>query len=111
MGSHNGVSIAEAGRSSGSARVVFMFPKYGTPCYHRPMQHRHLNHTRLTLAAIDDIIARGQWRHWVALRRAALDDPEVLPRIERICRARTRRPGAQRFHFWQNYAASPRQAA
>lgn len=28
------------------------------------MRHRHLNHTRFTLAAIDDLIARGQWRHW-----------------------------------------------
>ncbi|MYG81447.1 MAG: hypothetical protein F4187_06630 [Gemmatimonadetes bacterium] len=30
------------------------------------MRHRHLNHSRLTLAAIDHIIARGQWRHWAA---------------------------------------------
>ena len=75
------------------------------------MKHRHLNHSRLTPAAIDDIIARGQWRDWVSLRRAALDDPEVLPRIEQICRARTSGPGAQRFHFWKNYAASRRQAA
>lgn len=36
------------------------------------MQHRHLNHQRFSLAAIDDIIARGKWADWVELRAAAL---------------------------------------
>ena len=49
------------------------------------MRHRHVNHSRLTLAAIDDIIARGQWRHWADLRRAIRRDPTILDRIERIC--------------------------
>ena len=34
------------------------------------MRHRHLNHQRYTLAAIDDVITRGRWADWVALRRA-----------------------------------------
>ena len=33
------------------------------------MQHRHLNHQRYTLAAIDDVIARGRWADWADLRR------------------------------------------
>lgn len=42
------------------------------------MLHRHLNHQRFTLAAIDDIISRGQWQDWVELRRAVLSDPALL---------------------------------
>ena len=33
------------------------------------MEHRHLNHQRYTLAAIDDVIARGKWDDWAALRQ------------------------------------------
>lgn len=68
------------------------------------MRHRHLNHSRLTLAAIDDIIARGQWRHWADLRKAARRDPAVLDRIERVCARYERDPHAQRHHFWIRYA-------
>lgn len=68
------------------------------------MQHRHLNHQRLTLAAIDDVIARGRWRDWTELRRAVLDDPTVLEKVRRICRARICDPYAQRYHFWMHYA-------
>ena len=53
------------------------------------MQHRHLNHEGYTLAAIDDVIARGRWADWAELRRAVCADPPVLGRVERICRART----------------------
>ena len=52
------------------------------------MEHRHLNHQRFTLAAIDDVIARGKWQDWAALRQAALADPAVLERIRRVCAAR-----------------------
>lgn len=68
------------------------------------MRHRHLGHSRLTLAAIDDIIARGQWRHWADLRRAARRDPSVLDRIERVCTPYKADPRAQRHHFWMRYA-------
>lgn len=68
------------------------------------MRHRHLGHSRPTLAAIDDIIARGQWRHWADLRRAARRDPSVLDRIEQICTRYERNPRAQRHHFWMRYA-------
>jgi 2,4-dienoyl-CoA reductase-like NADH-dependent reductase (Old Yellow Enzyme family) len=51
------------------------------------MQHRHLNHEMFTLAAIDDIIARGKRPYWVALPRAALADPDLMQKILRVCRA------------------------
>lgn len=68
------------------------------------MQHRHLNHPRLTLAAIDDIIACGRWRDWTELRRAVLEDRTVLEKIQRICGARIADSYAQRYHFWMHYA-------
>jgi hypothetical protein len=68
------------------------------------MLHRHLNHERLTLAAIDDTIARGGWDDWVDLRRAALADRRILEKIQRICRAQVADPYAQRYHFWMHYA-------
>lgn len=72
------------------------------------MRHRHLNHQRFTLAAIDDVIARGQWRDWADLRRAALADARVLDRVDRVCRAHISDPYAQRHYFWKNYAEAHR---
>jgi hypothetical protein len=68
------------------------------------MDHRHLNHQRPTLAALDDIIIRGGWQDWQALRLQALAQPEVLAKLIQICTARTSDPSAQRHHFWLNYA-------
>ena len=72
------------------------------------MRHRHLNHTRFTLAAIDDIIARGQWRHWADLRKAARRDPSLYDKIERVCAHHARDPYAQRHHFWMLYVRENR---
>ena len=74
----------------------------------RNMIHRHLNHQRFTLAAIDDVISRGLWRDWAELRRAALDEPALLDKVERVCRAYAVDPYAQRHHFWMNYAREHR---
>ena len=68
------------------------------------MLHRHLTHQDLTLAAIDDIIARGQQQDWLALRKAALNDRQVLEKVVRICRAHLSDPYAQRYYFWMHYA-------
>jgi 2,4-dienoyl-CoA reductase-like NADH-dependent reductase (Old Yellow Enzyme family) len=68
------------------------------------MQHRHLNHEMFTLAAIDDIIARGKRPDWVALRRAALADPDLMQKVLRVCRANCDDPYARRYHFWKHYA-------
>ncbi len=68
------------------------------------MLHRHLNHQQFTLAAIDDVIARGKRRDWAELRRAALEDRAVLEKVRRVCRAHITDPYAQRYHFWMQYA-------
>lgn len=68
------------------------------------MLHRHLTHQQFTLAAIDDVIARGKRRDWAELRRAALDDRTVLKKILRVCQAQVADPYAQRYHFWRQYA-------
>lgn len=68
------------------------------------MLHRHLTHQQLTLAAIDDVIARGQRQDWAELRRAALADRTVLEKILRVCQAHVADPYAQRYHFWKHYA-------
>ena len=75
------------------------------------MRHRHLNHEEFTLAAIDDVIARGRWIDWAELRRAVRAHAPLLDRVERVCRARTGDPHAQRYHFWMHYVhACGRQA-
>ena len=68
------------------------------------MLHRHLAHQQFTLAAIDDMIARGKRRDWVELRRAALQDQAVLEKVLRVCRAHIADSYAQRYHFWKYYA-------
>lgn len=68
------------------------------------MLYRHLNHQRFTLAAIDDVISRGQWLDWVELRRAVLSDPALLEKVEHVCRPYISDPYAQRHHFWMRYA-------
>ena len=75
------------------------------------MLHRHLNHQLFTLAAIDDVIARGRWQDWADLRRAALQDRTLLEKVERICRPRVSDPYAQRYHFWLRYVEEHRAAA
>jgi len=68
------------------------------------MEHRHLNHSDFSLAAIDDIIARGRLAAWEALRQALHRQPEVRDKVLRICAAHTSDPYAQRYHFWNRYA-------
>jgi hypothetical protein len=68
------------------------------------MLHRHLIHHPFTLAAIDDVIARGKRRDWVDLRQAALTDRAVLEKVLRVCQPHIADPYAQRYHFWKQYA-------
>jgi hypothetical protein len=68
------------------------------------MIHRHLNHQELSLAAIDDVIARGKRRDWEELRRATLADPVIFKKIQQVCRAHIADPHAHRHHFWMSYA-------
>ena len=74
------------------------------------MQHRHLNHQGLTLAAIDDIIARGHRVDWEALRDAMKRDAGLVQKVWRVCQPRLTDPHAQRYHFWNHYAEARRTA-
>ncbi len=67
------------------------------------MLHRHLTHQQFTLAAIDDVIARGKRRDWAELRRAMLKDRTVAEKVLRVCLAHISDPYAQRYHFWKYY--------
>ena len=68
------------------------------------MRHRHLTHQEFTLAAIDDVIARGKRRDWAELGRAARHDRLLLKKVLQVCRPRIADPYAQRYHFWRYYA-------
>jgi len=74
------------------------------------MRHRHLAHQDFTLAAIDDVIGRGGFAAWTALRQAVIDDPVTREKVRRICAAHHGDPSAQRYRFWSLYAA-PKTAA
>lgn len=67
------------------------------------MWHRHLIPADWTLAAIDDVIARGRLDDWKALRDAAASRAELRTRILRVCAAHLSDPRAQRYHFWNHY--------
>ena len=71
------------------------------------MRHRHLNHHDFTLAAMDDIIARGKRADWEELRRAVLSDPSLAAKIKQICVPRIVDRYAQRYHFWWHYVKEP----
>lgn len=75
------------------------------------MLHRHLNHQEFTLAAIDDVIARGRWQDWADLRQAVLADANLLEKVARVCESRTSDPYAQRHHFWMHYVQEHRTAS
>jgi hypothetical protein len=67
------------------------------------MLHRHLNHSEWTLAAIDDVIARGRLVDWKELRDAAASQTEIRERILRVSKPYLSDPYAQRYHFWNLY--------
>jgi hypothetical protein len=66
--------------------------------------HRHLTHQQFTLAAIDDVIARGKRTDWAELRRMVLSDRITLEKVLQVCQAHVADPYAQRYHFWKQYA-------
>jgi hypothetical protein len=67
------------------------------------MWHRHLNHHDWTLAAVDDVIARGRMDDWKQLRDVASNRADIRERILRVCSANLSDPYAQRYHFWDFY--------
>lgn len=73
------------------------------------MRHRHLNHQDFTLAAIDDVIARGRLDDWAKLRRALLADRSLREKVLKVCLAHIVDPYQQRYQLWKVYVE--RQAA
>lgn len=67
------------------------------------MLHRHLNHSGWTLAAVDDVIARGRIEDWKELRDVATIRTEIRAKIIQVCQAHLADPYAQRYHFWNSY--------
>jgi hypothetical protein len=67
------------------------------------MEHRHLTPSAWTLAAVDDVIARGRLDDWKALRQAAAAEAAVRERILRVCAPRLADPTEQRYYFWDYY--------
>lgn len=67
------------------------------------MFHRHLNYSDCTLAAIDDVIARGRLDDWKELRDVAAIRVDVRERILRVAEPHLFDPYAQRYHFWNLY--------
>ena len=51
------------------------------------MKHRHLTHETFTIAAIEDILARGRMPDWVPLIEAIRADPfgEVAEKTRILC--------------------------
>ena len=51
------------------------------------MKHRHLTHEAFTLAAIEDILARGRMPDWVPLIAAIRADPfgDVAEKTRLLC--------------------------
>jgi hypothetical protein len=69
------------------------------------MLHRHLNHDELTIAAIDDVIARGRRPDWLELRQALLTRPdEIRQKILAACKGHLDDPYEQRYRLWKLYA-------
>ncbi len=74
------------------------------------MFHRHLTHQDYTLAAIDDVIARGGLPDWFDLQSAIHLDPSLQDKVLRICAAHPA-PSDQRFRFWNHYVRTKGQRA
>lgn len=74
------------------------------------MKHRHLNHENFTLAAIDDIISRGNRYDWRDLLYEMSQNHEVIiPKILKVCEPKIVDPYAQRYILWYTYAKAKRE--
>ena len=71
--------------------------------YNGSMYHRHLTHQEFTLAAIDNMIARGKRQDWAELRRVVRNDKNMIKKVLRVCRAHISDPYAKRYYFWKQY--------
>ncbi len=58
----------------------------------------------LSLAVIDDIVARGGLSDWTRLCDAVFHDPLAAEKVVHVTNAYIDNPPAQRQHFWNAYA-------
>jgi hypothetical protein len=98
-------NFSEAERSLRRERMKAINARRSEAVFDTGMRHRHLNHSRFSLAAIDDVIDRGQRQSWASLLAAVDASPEIRARVLRVCEAHVSDEFAQRYHFWNNYAS------
>jgi hypothetical protein len=98
-------NFSEAERALRRERMKTINARRAAAAFDTGMRHRHLNHSRFTLAAIDDVIDRGQRESWASLLAAVDASPEIRSRVLRVCEAHVSDDFAQRYHFWNNYAS------
>lgn len=98
-------NFTEAERSRRRERMKAFNARRAAASLGAGMRHRGLNHSRFTLAAIDDVIDRGQREAWASLLKAVEVSPEIRSRVLRVCAAHVSDEYAQRYHFWNNYAS------
>jgi len=98
-------NFSEAERALRRERMKTINARRAASVFNTGMKHRHLNHSRFTLAAIDDVIDRGQRESWAFLLAAVDASPEIRSRVLRVCNAHVSDDFAQRYHFWNNYAS------
>ena len=98
-------NFSEAERALRRERMKAINARRTAAVFNTGMRHRHLNHSRFTLAAIDDVIDRGQRESWAFLIAAVDASPETRSRVLRVCEAHLPDNFAQRYHFWNNYAS------
>lgn len=65
--------------------------------------HRNIDHDGIyTHTAIENVIDRGAWPDWMALFRAARNDPEVRRRVFETAEHYVDHPYTNRFKVWLN---------
>ena len=98
-------NFSEKERALRRERMKAINARRAAAVFNSGLLHRNLNHSRFTLAAIDDVIDRGQRESWALLLAAVEASPEIRTRVLRVCRAHISDDYAQRYHFWNNYAS------
>jgi hypothetical protein len=73
------------------------------PAIASPMLHRHLREgVSLSGPALDDIVSRGSWAEWGALRDILLTQPALREPFQSLCAARVADADAPtaRYRVW-----------
>jgi hypothetical protein len=104
-------NFSEAERRRRRLRMQAINARRGLAGLTTGMQHRNLTHQNFTAAAIDDVIDRGGREPWARLLDSVDRSREIRERVLRVCAAHLADPRAQRYHFWNRYAAKTQAAS